>query len=259
MADLIITLTQTDLAWENKSHNLEHFENLLNTMEGKKQLVILPEMFSTAFSMNPKALAEPMNGPTHNWMRTQAAKHKIILCGSIIIEENSRFYNRLLWILPTGETAQYDKRHLFSFAGEGIEFTPGNKRVIVQVNGWRILLQICYDLRFPVYARMQNKNEYDAILYIANWPEKRITAWDSLLRARAIENQCYVIGVNRLGRDDHGNYYNGSSSVIDPNGNYLYNKVDEEDVKTLVLSKTHVENTREQLPFLCDKDAFFLK
>jgi len=256
MSQLTFTLIQSNLVWEDKAANLLNFEQKLKSIEGKKQVVILPEMFATGFSMQPDIHAEEMNGPCVQWMLAQSAAHKIILCGSLMIKENNQYFNRLLWVQPNGEIVHYDKRHLFSFAGEDKHFTAGEKRVIVSVNGWRILLQVCYDLRFPVFARQQSTNEYDAILYVANWPERRIDAWDTLLKSRAIENQCYTIGVNRIGHDGNDIYHNGSSSIYSPMGETLYNKQQDEDIFSINLDKSELENVREKLPFLKDRDSF---
>jgi omega-amidase len=275
MSTLSITTIQSGLAWENKETNLEMFGNKIRSISGKKEIVILPEMFSTGFSMNPALLAETMDGPTVQWMRSLSASQKIILTGSIIIEENSAYYNRLIWMLPNGNYGYYDKRHLFAYAGEDKYYTPGNKRLIASVKGWKVNLQICYDLRFPVWARQsdssfdqvplppdQRKNkgvEYDLLVYVANWPEKRIQAWKTLLQARAIENQCYVVGVNRVGNDGNNIYHSGDSMVIDPLGEILYNKPHEEDIHTIQLDKTKLDDLRTRLPFLNDADDFLIQ
>jgi len=231
MASLTITTIQTNLVWENKAANLQVLENKINDLEEKTEIIVLPEMFSTGFSMQPAKLAETMDGETVQWMKDIAAKNKIILTGSLIIEENDRYYNRLIWMLPNGQAGYYDKRHLFAYGEEDKFFTAGNKRLIASAKGWKINLQVCYDLRFPVWARNRlleadtspEKNlltstgtetisnispEYDILIYVANWPERRNHAWKTLLCARAIENQCYVVGVNRVGRD--GNNINHS-------------------------------------------------
>lgn len=256
MKTLKITLIQSDLLWEDMEGNLANFTQKLTKIPKDAQLVFLPEMFSTGFSMQAEKLAESMNGETVQWMREQSRKYKIILCGSLIIEENGNYFNRMIWMQPDGTIHTYDKRHLFSYAGENISFTAGQERKIVSVNGWRILLQICYDLRFPVFARQQKNAEYDAILYVANWPASRIDAWDTLLKARAIENQCYTIGVNRIGQDGQGIPYNGSSSVYDLYGNCLYGQKDTEDIVSLVLDPEQIAKDRAKIPFLKDADRF---
>jgi len=183
----------------------------------------------------------------------------LILTGSLIIEENGHYFNRLIWMLPTGDFGYYDKRHLFAFAGEDKHYTAGNKRLITAVNGWRFNLQVCYDLRFPVWARQQISNgepEYDVLVYVANWPKRRRQAWTTLLQARAIENQCYVIGVNRIGEDGKGIYHSGDSMVIDPLGEILFAQKDQEAIHTLTLNKERLTEVRQSLPFLKDGDGF---
>lgn len=258
MSKLTFTLIQSDLFWEDPAANRRQFEQKIKSIHEKKQIVILPETFNTGFSINPGKLGETMNGETVAWMKKIAQEEGIILVGSIMIQEKFKNYNRLLWVLPSGEIQYYDKRHRFSLGGEQDQFSAGERRVIVQVNGWRILLQICYDLRFPVYARQQNEDEYDAILYVANWPQKRIDAWNTLLKARAIENQCYTIGLNRVGEDGTELKYNGCSSIYDPLGQSLYYKEDVEDLFTITLDSELVKTIRNKLPFQKDKDSFSL-
>jgi predicted amidohydrolase len=192
-------------------------------------------------------------------MKKIAAEKKIILTGSVIIEEAGAYFNRLLWMLPNGQYGQYDKRHLFAFAGEDQHFAGGTQRLIASVNGWKVNLLVCYDLRFPAWARQQFDRdqgfEYDVLIYVANWPERRSTAWKTLLQARAIENQCYVIGVNRVGKDGNDIYYSGDSMVIDPLGEILYQKAQEEDVFTITLDKEHLQQVREKFPFWKDADT----
>jgi predicted amidohydrolase len=263
MSALRFSLLQAALHWENKEANLQQFTQKIAALSGP-QVVILPEMFSTGFSMRPEALAEKMDGPTVAWMRETASRHKIILTGSVIIEEDGSYYNRLIWMLPNGQHGHYDKRHLFAYAGEDKHYTAGSQRLIASANGWRINLMVCYDLRFPVWARQKGgqsadesvKGEYDLLIYVANWPEKRSNAWKTLLQARAIENQCYVIGVNRVGEDGNGNYHSGDSLVADPLGELLYHKAHEEDSFTITLDRSHVQTIREKLPFLKDADRF---
>lgn len=259
MSSLSISTIQANLTWENKAANLEMFAEKIAAIEEPTELVILPEMFSTGFSMNPAVLAEPMNGDTVEWMKETAIQNKIILTGSLIIEEEGKYYNRLIWMLPNGQFASYDKRHLFAFAGEDKYYATGNKRLIASVKGWRINLQVCYDLRFPVWARQQqneDKPEYDILIYVANWPERRSHAWKTLLCARAIENQCYAIGVNRVGDDGNGIYHSGNTMIIDPLGEVLYHLKDEEDVFTISLEKEHLQQSREKFPFWKDGDEF---
>ena len=276
MSTLTITTIQTNLAWEKKVANLQLLEKKINELEEKTEIVVLPEMFSTGFSMQPQLFAETMEGETVQWMKEVSAKNKIILTGSIIIEEDSQYFNRLIWMLPNGQFGYYDKRHLFAFAEENKYYTSGNKRLIASVKGWKINLQICYDLRFPVWARnrvLENDNlpgdtggtassklvpEYDILIYVANWPERRSHAWKTLLCARAIENQCYVVGVNRVGRDGNNINHSGNSLVIDPLGEVLYHMAEEEDIFTITLHKEQLDDTRSKFPFWKDADDFNL-
>ncbi len=239
------------------------------------EVVVLPEMFNTGFSMNASALAEQMDGPTLQWMKRLAAQKRLIITGSLIIEENSRFFNRLIWMLPNGQMGHYDKRHLFAYAGEDVPFTAGSRRLIASVKGWKLNLQVCYDLRFPVWARQSESAfdqarvpptersgkipEYDVLVYVANWPERRAHAWKTLLQARAIENQAYVVGVNRVGNDGHEIYHSGDTMVIDPMGTILYTMQHKEDVHTTTLDKTVLQEIRKKLPFLNDADDFLIQ
>ena len=259
MSTLTITGIQTPLHWEDASANQKMFEEKINSITDKTEIIILPETFSTGFSMKPKELAETMDGETIKWMKRVAAEKKIILTGSVIIRENENYFNRLIWMLPNGQAGIYDKRHLFGYAGEDNEFTPGTKRLIASVKGWKINLLVCYDLRFPVWARQQTQDdgpEYDLLIYVANWPERRIHAWKTLLQARAIENQCYVAGINRTGNDGKGIHYTGESMIIDAMGQALYHKKDEEDIFTVTLDKEHLSSVREKFPFWKDADKF---
>ena len=256
MSTLIITGIQSSLHWEDKEANLQMLEEKIFSISQPTEIVVLPEMFSTGFSMQPKKLAETMDGETVEWMKRIAAKKKIILTGSVIIEEDRNFYNRLVWVLPNGQIGYYDKRHLFAYGDEDQHYTAGKKRLIASVKGWKINLMVCYDLRIPVWSRQQGDFEYDVLIYVANWPERRVLAWTSLLRARAIENQSYVIGVNRTGDDGNKIPYTGESMAVDPMGEILYHKNDEEDVFTVTLDKSHLEKTREKFPFWKDADRF---
>ncbi len=265
MPTLTISTIQTNLHWENKAANLDMLEEKIKSLRQKTEIVILPEMFSTGFSMNPAALAEPMDGTTIEWMRNMSYENRIILTGSAIIEENSHYYNRLIWMMPNGEMGYYDKRHLFAYSKEDQFYHPGKKRLICSVKGWKLNMQVCYDLRFPVWARQANRftgeksefiPEYDVLIYVANWPERRSHAWKTLLCARAIENQCYVVGVNRVGKDGNDIYYSGNSLVIDPLGEVLYHMVDEEDVFTITLERERLDEVRGRFPFLKDADQF---
>jgi predicted amidohydrolase len=260
MSTLTFTLVQADLRWEDKEANLRHLGERIDRVREKTEVVLLPEMFSTGFSMDPERLGEPMDGPTMNWMRHTAASKKVILGGSFIAGVGGQYFNRLVWMLPNGQWGYYDKRHLFAFAGEDRHYTPGAKRLIASVKGWKINLQVCYDLRFPVWARNRTGEtagpEYDVLVYVANWPERRRLAWKTLLQARAIENQCFVIGVNRVGRDGNDIAYSGDSMVIDPLGEILYHHEGAEDTHTITLDKTRLEEARGRFPFLRDADQF---
>ena len=261
MPALSVTVIQTHLHWKDKAANLRMLEEKINAIPQQTEVVILPEMFSTGFSMRPQALAEKMEGNTVAWMKALAARKKIILTGSIIIEENGQYFNRLIWMLPDGNYGYYNKRHLFAYASENEQYTAGHNRLIASVKGWKINLQICYDLRFPVWVRQKSEAglpEYDLIIYVANWPESRNHAWRTLLRARAIENQCFVAGVNRVGNDGNGIYYSGDSTIVDPLGEVLYEQAHKEDVHTTVLQKEKLEAVRKQFPFWKDADSFLI-
>ncbi len=264
MQPLTFTLIQTALHWEDKEANLAMLEQKINSIQQATQVIVLPEMFSTGFSMQPDRFAEPMNGETVHWMKKMARQKKAVITGSVIIQDEERYYNRLIWMLPNGSYGCYNKRHLFAYAGEDKYYTPGNKRLIASVKGWKINLQVCYDLRFPVWARQatnqdekRNSNaEYDVLLYVANWPERRNYPWQTLLTARAIENQCYVIGVNRVGADGNNIMHCGNSMVIDALGTVLYQKQNEEDIFTITLQKEALYEVRKKYPFLHDADQF---
>lgn len=254
---LNITIVQPNIIWENKQANFFKIEQLLIAHQSKMELVFLPEMFSTGFSMQPQQLAETMDGKSVLWMKTIAAKHRCVLVGSLIIEEDNKYFNRLLWVQPDGKIGHYDKRHLFAYAGEDEHYHSGDKRMIASVKGWKINLVICYDLRFPVWLR--NKNEaYDVLVVVANWPSKRSLAWKTLLQARAIENQAFVVGVNRVGTDANQHVYVGESSAFDPLGAAIFQLDDQEQIKTITLDKKLLTDIREQLPFLDDADDFVI-
>lgn len=261
MPSLTITTIQSDIFWAKKEANLSMWEEKIAAIEEPTEVIVLPEMFTTGFIQEPDDLAETMDGATIKWMKAICRKKNSILCGSIIIRENEHYYNRLIWMQPNGHFGHYDKRHLFSYGGERERFSAGNKRLIASVKGWKINLQICYDLRFPVWARQsqeQGKPEYDILINVANWPERREHTWKTLLQARAIENQCYVVGVNRVGIDDNRIVYNGATSVLDPLGNFLYQKEKVEDLFTITLKKENLHQIRKQFPFLEDADSFLI-
>lgn len=265
MSTLTVTLIQANLAWEDKKANLEMLENKILSITDKTEIIILPEMFNTGFSMRPVQLAETMEGETVQWMKRIAAQKKVILTGSLIIavegKRSTEYFNRLVWMLPNGQYGFYDKRHRFAYGGEDKEFAAGTKRLIASVKGWKINLLVCYDLRFPVWARQQSQDdeaEYDVLIYVANWPERRSHAWKTLLQARAIENQSYVIGVNRVGDDGHGVHHSGDSMVVDAMGEVLYHKAEAEDIFTITLQRDALDTVRGKLPFLKDADHFMI-
>jgi omega-amidase len=254
---LKIALIQTDLVWENPKKNRKHLKELIESISQNTDMMILPEMFSTGFSMNAKELAEPMDGKTVEWMKKRALKSNSTIVGSLIISENNLLYNRLLFVEPSGKIEYYDKRHTFTLAGEDKVFSAGTKKLIIDYKGWKICPLVCYDLRFPVWAR--NTENYDVLIYVANWPKPRIFAWDTLLKARAIENMCYSIGVNRVGIDEAQNEYSGNSAAYDVLGNNISNiKPNKEQVEVVTLEKNHINFYRNKLKFLEDKDAFNL-
>lgn len=253
MQDLIISIIQTDLVWENVAANLANFERKIASIKQPTDLILLPEMFTTGFSMKSEELAESIDGRTMQWMAQQAKKHNAVIAGSLIIKEKGNYYNRLIWMRPNCSYQSYDKRHLFAMGGEHEHFTAGTERLIVELKGWKICPLVCYDLRFPVWAR--NTENYDLLLYLANWPIPRITHWQALLKARAIENQCYTVGVNRIGTDAFGNYYSGNSAIIDARGETLFEEAHQTTVYTQKISKKYLEKTRKDLPFLKDIDS----
>lgn len=280
MFDLKITLIQSALHWENAEENLRHFEHAIRPFKQATDLIILPEMFSTGFSMNAEKLAEAMSGRSVQWMRNAAEETGAVITGSLIIEEAGKYFNRLIWMRPDGTYASYDKRHLFRLGGEHKHYSAGKERIITSLNGWNICPLVCYDLRFPVWCRnksIDNSQQsigkrdyresmgdglwtmdtpYDLLLFVANWPERRNFAWKQLLVARAIENQTYVAGVNRIGNDGNGIYHSGDSSLIDPAGEIVFTQADTAFAKTFSLSKQRLNFVREKMPFLGDADDF---
>jgi len=283
MSTLTITTIQTDLKWEDKAANLRSLEDKILSIPGSTELVVLPEMFSTGFSMRPEALAERMEGATLAWMRSVAARKRIILTGSVIIEDEGNYFNRLIWMLPNGEYGYYDKRHRFAYAGENEHYTAGHRRLITSVKGWKILPLVCYDLRFPVWSRQTPAPpspvpppgdpapsatsapsgdpplEYDILIYVGNWPQRRSLAWKTLLQARAIENQSYVVGLNRVGNDGNNIYHSGDSMIIDPLGEILYHGAEKEDIFTITLQKETLTDIRRRFPFWRDADSFSIQ
>ena len=256
MTDTLNTaLIQTSLFWEDPVANRIHFEELFHTVAGA-DLIILPEMFSTGFTMNPQHIDEDQQSETVSWMQRQARAFNTAITGSIIAKEGDRYYNRLYFVSPDGDIFTYDKRHTFTLAGEDQIYDRGSEKVFFSYLGFKICPMICYDLRFPVWSR--NTEDFDVLLYVANWPSTRVTAWDTLLRARAIENMVYCIGVNRIGKDDNGLEYPGHSAVYDSLGESLVFS-DKEEILVAELNKNHLETTRNKLKFLQDRDSFNLQ
>ncbi len=254
MNNLRITTVQASLHWENIPANLAMFEEKLEGLAGKTDLVVLPEMFSTGFSMNAAPIAEDMNGSAVQWMRDQAAALRAVVSGSLMAREGEHFFNRFVWMRPDGTFETYDKRHLFTLAGEHRTYQAGQKKLVVEWSGWKICPFVCYDLRFPVWCR--NVEACHLQLYVANWPQPRSHHWRSLLVARAIENQCYVAGVNRVGTDEKGHLYSGDTSLVDFSGKLRYQVAETEAVFTSALSMQALQSYREKLPFLDDRDDF---
>jgi predicted amidohydrolase len=258
MRDLRVTLVQSMLHWEDAGANRAMLQAKLASLKGATDLVLLPEMFSTGFSMRSRELAEEMSGPTLEWMKQQAGSLDAAVYGSVIITEGGKYFNRGLFVEPSGQVTVYDKRHLFRFADENDHYSSGDRRVVVEWRGWRLLLQVCFDLRFPVFSR--NRGDYDAILYVANWPEARQYAWDHLLIGRAIENQCYVAGVNRVGMDGKGIHYTGGSVVIEPKGRVIASSAaGGEELISATLDGAALEDFRQKFPVAKDADDFELR
>lgn len=253
---LKITIIQSELHWENAEANRAMFSEKIQNIEDVTDLIVLPEMFSTGFSMNAKNLAEENDGETLQWMISEAQKKKCAITGSVIISEKNHFYNRLFFVFPDGNFEKYDKKHTFTLAKENETYTAGNERLIIDYNGWKICPLVCYDLRFPVWAR--NTEDYDILIYVANWPKIRTLAWDTLLRARAIENMAYCIGVNRVGFDGNDHEYVGHSAVYDVLGQQISSSAFGEFIETVVLEKEHIQTNRKHLQFLNDRDTFTL-
>lgn len=254
MQDLKVCLVQADLVWEDKAANLAHLEDLLVEKQPKSDLIVLPEMFATGFSMNTVTTWSSMDGPEVVWMQRMAATHKAVVGGSLNIKEEDACYNRFLLVSNEGVIGQYDKRHLFGMAKESTYFRAGEDRLICRIGDWKVNFLICYDLRFPVWSR--NDVDYDALVYVANWPDRRAYAWRQLLIARAIENQAFVLGVNRVGEDGNAIHYRGDSAVIDPMGSVLWSYEENEIVHEHFLKADTLEQIRLKLPFLADRDRY---
>ena len=260
MEDLKITIIQTSLYWENVDENLHLFDHKISGITEQTDLIILPEMFNSGFTMNTKLVAERMNGKTMQWMSAKAREKNAVITGSLIIKENEKYFNRLVWMNPSGTYRHYDKRHLFRMGEEQHHFSAGDKKMLVNLKGWKICPLICYDLRFPVWSRNgKGTNEYDLLLYVANWPERRNHAWKILLTARAIENQCYVAGLNRIGKDGNDITHSGDSTIINAKGEIISRvKANEDVVETVTLSHQELDEFRKLFPVSLDADDFLV-
>ena len=257
MEELHVAMVQTSLNWEDPGANRASFSAKLEKLEAPVDLIVLPEMFTTGFTMNPGVIPSTEGEKTLNWMEQQAAKYKAGIIGSIVFTtDDNRHFNRLFFVGPEGEREYYDKRHTFTLAGEHKEYESGKKRVLFNYKGFRICPMICYDLRFPVWSR--NTDDYDLLIYVANWPATRVGAWDALLRARAIENMSYCIGVNRIGSDHNGLQYTGHSAAYDCLGNTMVFSKEETILKT-ILTRQHLTENRDKLQFLNDRDNFSIE
>lgn len=261
-----VSLIQTTLHWENRDKNLAHFDDLLNSLNEKSDLIVLPEMFTTGFTMNPAQLAEPADGPTLAWLKQKASQKNAVITGSVAVKENESYFNRLFWVKPNGEFSYYNKRHLFRMAGEDKHYSVGQEKLIQSIGEFKICPLVCYDLRFPVWSRNTFKKDnghyttaYDVLIYVANWPEVRSYPWKQLLIARAIENQCFVIGVNRIGTDGNNFPHSGDSMVINPRGEIISTtKANEERIETVTLDYNYLTEFRKVFPVGLDADEFGL-
>jgi len=263
MQDLKVTLIQSPLHWQNADANLAMFEEKIWQIDDKTDLIILPEMFTTGFSMDSKDLAEPMNFKSYKWLRQMAEQTKAAITGSVIIKEDVKYYNRLIWMQPDGQHHIYDKRHLFRMANETDHYKPGDQKLIVEWRNWRIMPLICYDLRFPVWSRNTylhdlHRMNYDLVLFVANWPAPRVSAWDILLKARAVENLSYSLGVNRIGTDGNEVEYLGHSGAYDFKGDQVTFLDNKEAIETITLSAQSLLKYRKKFPAHLDADHFML-
>ena len=252
-----VALLQFDIQWENPVANCNKIESLFEAYESSVDLLVLPEMFATGFTMNVQAMSETMDGPVVQWLKEKALQWRCDILGSLIIRDDGQFYNRLIWVNQQGVYATYDKRHLFALAGEDQVFTPGQHILETEYRGWQVRPLICYDLRFPVWSRTNGNT--DVLIYIANFPEKRRYAWRQLLIARAIENQCFVIGLNRIGWDGNQHSYSGDSMIIDPLGQIELDLKDQEVLHSYLLEDHRLEQVRHEIPFFRDADHFTLE
>jgi len=249
-----VALVQFDILWESVAENCWKIEQMICENRSEVDILILPETFNTGFSLNPKKVSETIDGDTINWMKYLAIRRNIVVCGSIFIYENGKYYNRFYWIEPDGKIYFYNKRHLFSLGGENKFFSKGDTQTIIEYKGWKFLPQICYDLRFPIWAR--NTQSYDVMINVANWPSSRIEVWKILLKARAIENQCYVVAVNRIGVDGVGIEYSGNSMVVDPKGIKIFKAEKREMIETVTIDYHHLHSFRNKFNTLNDMDNF---
>lgn len=259
MQDLKVTTVQTTLHWQDKQANLAMLEEKLWEIEEPTDIIILPEMFNTGFSMEAEKMAEPMNLHTFKWLKQMAEQKKAVITGSYIVNDAGNYFNRLVWMQPDGKYYTYDKRHLFRMANEDAHYSPGMESLVVEWRGWKIKPLVCYDLRFPVWCRNTSDKgvfEYDLVFFVANWPAVRVNAWDTLLQSRAIENLAYCIGVNRIGQDGNGIAHNGHSGIYNPKGETLYFASDREENKTFSLSKDDLIKFRAKFPAHLDADSF---
>lgn len=256
MQKLSLTFIQSELFWENKEVNVSHFSKLIDDIKEQTDIIILPEMFSTGFTMNASILAERMDGPVVSWMKKIASSKKVAICGSLIIEENNQYFNRFIWAGIEGEIQFYDKRHLFRMADENNTYTSGQSKLLINYNGIKIFPVICYDLRFPVWLRRTKLFDYDLMIVVANWPERRVHHWKTLLQARAIENQSFVAAVNRVGNDGNGFLYTGESSLINPKGDIVFQHANESITKTVTIDLNEVDEWRESFKAIEDADNF---
>uniref|UniRef100_UPI0040492B05 amidohydrolase n=1 Tax=Flavobacterium sp. TaxID=239 RepID=UPI0040492B05 len=251
-----ISIIQAPLTWENPASNRSFFQQQFGLIPENTDLVVLPEMFTSGFTMQPQNVAETMQGETIEWLKMQSEKFDFAIIGSLVVVEDGNYFNRLVFVKPDGKIQTYDKRHLFTLAGESKVYKAGDEKLIIDYKGWRICPLVCYDLRFPIFAR--NTDNYDILIFVANWPKPRINAWDVLLQARAIENMSYVVGVNRVGEDASGHQYIGHSQIVDFMGKNMVSAENKAGIFTSILSKEDLENARSRFKFLDDRDVFRL-
>lgn len=256
MSDILqVALVQTDLSWENPDQNRKNLERKISALDAAVDLVVLPEMFTSGFTMEPEHVAETMDGETLSWLKMLAKKKEVAITGSLVIKEGADFFNRMVFVQPNGQVDYYDKRHTFTLAGEDKIYTAGHQKIFIDYKGWKICPLVCYDLRFPVWSR--NSDNYDLVLYVASWPEARMEAWDTLLKARAIENMAYCVGVNRVGTDGNNHDYSGNSAAYDVLGKRLDRiPKHKEAIEIVQLDKTALQENRSKFNFLADQDQF---